>query len=66
MKIRARDMGQINVSIETTIDVQVGCTQGDIDSPVIFNLVVDAVIRGREKLWRNLPLLLRRRQSVGE
>ena len=27
------------------IDVQRGCTQGDIDSPVIFNLVVDAVIR---------------------
>ena len=25
--------------------VQRGCTQGDIDSPIIFNIIVDAVLR---------------------
>ena len=27
------------------IDVQRGVTQGDIDSPIIFNLIIDAVLR---------------------
>ena len=31
------------------IDVERGCTQGDIDSPTIFNLLVDAVIRATKK-----------------
>ena len=31
------------------IKVERGCTQGDIDSPVIFNLIVDAVIRSAKE-----------------
>ena len=27
------------------VDVERGCTQGDIDSPITFNLIIDAVIR---------------------
>ena len=27
------------------IDVDRGCTQGDTDSPVIFNIIIDAVLR---------------------
>ena len=27
------------------IEVERGCTQGDTDSPIIFNLIIDAVIR---------------------
>ena len=27
------------------IDVSRGCTQGDVDSPIIFNIIVDAVLR---------------------
>jgi hypothetical protein len=27
------------------LDVERGCTQGDIDSPIIFNVVIDAVLR---------------------
>ena len=34
-----------------SIDVDRGCTQGDTDSPVIFNLIVDAVLC----LWKDLP-----------
>ena len=30
------------------MDADRGCTQGDIDSPIIFNVIVDAVIR----TWR--------------
>ena len=33
------------------IEIERGCTQGDTDSPVIFNLIVDAVLR----TWKNLP-----------
>jgi len=33
-----------------TIDVERGCTQGDTDSPIIFNLIVDAVLRK----WKSL------------
>jgi len=31
------------------IEVERGCTQGDIDSPIIFNLVADAVIRAAKQ-----------------
>ena len=27
------------------VDVERGCTQGDTDSPIIFNLIIDAVLR---------------------
>ena len=27
------------------VNVKRGCTQGDIDSPIIFNVIVDAVLR---------------------
>ena len=27
------------------INVERGCTQGDIDSPIIFNILIDAVLR---------------------
>ena len=27
------------------LDVERGCTQGDTDSPIIFNIIVDAVLR---------------------
>merc|ERR1712117_801254 len=33
------------------IAVERGCTQGDTDSPVIFNLIVDAVLR----TWKAMP-----------
>ena len=33
-----------------TIDLERGCTQGDTDSPIIFNLIVDAVLRK----WKSL------------
>ena len=32
-----------------TIDVDHGCTQGDVDSPIIFNIIIDAVLRS----WKN-------------
>ena len=28
-----------------TIEVDRGCTQGDVDSPIIFNVIIDAVLR---------------------
>ena len=31
------------------INVERGCTQGDTDSPIIFNIIVDAVLRK----WKN-------------
>ena len=27
------------------INVEIGCTQGDTDSPIIFNIIIDAVLR---------------------
>ena len=27
------------------VDIKRGCTQGDVDSPVIFNIIIDAVIQ---------------------
>ena len=34
-----------------TFNVDRGCTQGDIDSPIIFNIIIDAVLRA----WRADP-----------
>ena len=34
------------------VNVERGCTQGDIDSPIIFNLIIDAVIRTWKKKER--------------
>ena len=34
--------------------VKRGCTQGDIDSPIIFNVIVDAVLRQWTKLKNDI------------
>ena len=31
------------------VDVDRGCTQGDVDSPIIFNIIIDAVLRKWKK-----------------
>ena len=53
--LRQKHVGSPILCLETslffseTIEVDKGCTQGDPDSPIIFNLIIDAVIGLKKK-----------------